>query len=954
MSRVSSRWTLASVVLTTAVLAACSSSPLRDGSTLDDLEPVAMPESGAQSAPAVSPEKLIQHYRAALEVETDPAARTRISHRLADLEMIVGEKQQAEADEAMPLKSDHYQNVISNYQALLAQSPGGAQSDQQLYQLSKAYDLAGQTDQSLATIAVLVAKHPGSPYVLEAQFRRGELQFARRNYADAQIAYDYVVVNGKNTSLYPNALYMQGWTRFKRNAYDGALESFTAVLDIVTDQKGTVTKAQQGLADDSMRIMSTIFSYEDNGKSIAELYRRIGTRAYEPQLYERLGDMLVEKERYRDAADTYRVYIDQYPNSGWAPRFHMRLIDALVAGKFPTLLLPEKQQFVARYGKRSEYWKNADPITRGFVAEHLKAHLDELARHYHASAQQAKREAPTAKDRPALEAKMAIDYRLAAGYYEEYIASFPDEKDTAERVFMMAEALYESRQFDKAIVAYERTAYEYKHPKFGADAGYSAILSYDAYVATLPSKSDNDKAKAAEWQKQKIDSELRYAGQYGTDARALPVLVHAADALLKLNELDAAIAAAQRIVRWQPAANAQQKLTAWLVVGHAQFDNKQYGDAQLAYREVLNLLPANDPRRNEITDRLAASTYKQGEQAVAAGKLDSAVDHFMQIGKLAPNSAIRANAEYDAGTYLLQMKQYDRAIAVLRDFRSRNPQNPLARDIPSKLIPAYEATGQTGMAAAEMLVLSQTAEDPEDRRNAMIAAAELYEKSGAAGKEKALEIYRNYIARYPEPFEEALEMRYKLAEVYRARNDKANQRQWLQQIIDADARAGAKRSPRSRYLAAQASTVFADEAREEFVRVKLTLPLPKSLTVKKAALDKALAAYKRTADYGVAEYATKAAYEIGEIYGQLSRDLMDSQRPSDLDELALEQYEVLLEEQADPFVQNAIKIHEANSQRSHNGIYDEWVKKSFDALATLMPARFKKPERIEQVGRRVY
>jgi len=945
---------LASVVLTTAVLAACSSTPLRDGSTLGDLKPAATTASGAQAAPTIAPEKLIEHYRAALAVEADPAVRSRISHRLADLEMIVGEKQQAEADEATALKPDHYDGIIANYQTLLAQNPDGAEADQNLYQLSKAYDLAGQTDESLATIAILVAKFPNSPYTLEAQFRRGELQFARRNYVEAQAAYDYVVANGKSSSLYPNALYMQGWTRFKRNAYDSALESFTAVLDFVTDKKGDVSKTQQGLADDSMRIMSTIFSYEENGKSIAELYGRVGKRAYEPQLYERLGDMLVEKERYRDAADSYRVFIEQYPNSPWAPRFHMRLIDALIAGKFPTLLLPEKQQFVARYGKRSEYWKNADPITRGFVAEHLKAHLDELARHHHATAQQAKRDLPAAKDKATVEAQMANNYRLAAGYYEEYIASFPDEKDTAERVFMMAEALYESRQFDKAIVAYERTAYEYKHPRYGADAGYSAILSYDAYVATLPNKSDSDKAKVAEWQKQKIDSELRYAGQYGSDARALPVLAHAADALLKLNELDGAIAAAQRIVRWQPPANAQQKLIAWLVIGHAQFDKKQYAEAQQAYREVLSLLPANDPRRNDITDRLAASTYKQGEQAVAAGQLDVAVNHFMQIGQLAPNSAIRANAEYDAGTYLLQMKQYDRAITVLRDFRTHYPQSPLTRDIPAKLIPAYEATGQTQMAGAEMLALSQTAQDPEERRSAMIAAAELYEKSGAAGKEKALEIYRNYISRYPEPFEEALEMRYKLAEVYRARNDKASQHYWLQQIIDADARAGAKRSNRSKFLAAQASSVFADEARDEFNKIKLTLPLPKSLVVKKAALDKALAAYKRTADYGVAEYATKAAYEIGEIYAQLSRDLLDSQRPSDLDELAMEQYDVLLEEQADPFEQNAIKIHEANSQRSRNGIYDEWVKKSFDALAKLMPARFKKPERIEQVGRRVY
>jgi hypothetical protein len=37
-------------------------------------------------------------------------------------------------------------------------------------------------------------------------------------------------------------------------------------------------------------------------------------------------------------------------------------------------------------------------------------------------------------------------------------------------------------------------------------------------------------------------------------------------------------------------------------------------------------------------------------------------------------------------------------------------------------------------------------------------------------------------------------------------------------------------------------------------------------------------------------------------------------------------------------------VHEGNVQRSWNGIYDEWVQKSFAALQQLLPARYKKPE----------
>ena len=43
-------------------------------------------------------------------------------------------------------------------------------------------------------------------------------------------------------------------------------------------------------------------------------------------------------------------------------------------------------------------------------------------------------------------------------------------------------------------------------------------------------------------------------------------------------------------------------------------------------------MPVGDPQRGEITERIASSIYKQGEQARAAGQLDVAVDHFLRVG----------------------------------------------------------------------------------------------------------------------------------------------------------------------------------------------------------------------------------------------------------------------------------------------------------------------------------
>ncbi len=69
---------------------------------------------------------------------------------------------------------------------------------------------------------------------------------------------------------------------------------------------------------------------------------------------------------------------------------------------------------------------------------------------------------------------------------------------------------------------------------------------------------------------------------------------------------------------------------------------------------------------------------------------------------------------------------------------------------------------------------------------------------------------------------------------------------------------------------------------------------------------------------------------------------MSSERPSNLTELELAQYDVLLEEQAYPFEEKAIDLHAANHQQIASGVYNDWVQKSMDALAALYPARYSR------------
>ncbi len=61
--------------------------------------------------------------------------------------------------------------------------------------------------------------------------------------------------------------------------------------------------------------------------------------------------------------------------------------------------------------------------------------------------------------------------------------------------------------------------------------------------------------------------------------------------------------------------------------------------------------------------------------------------------------------------------------------------------------------------------------------------------------------------------------------------------------------------------------------------------------------------------------------------------------------MELEQYNVLLEEQAFPFEEKAIDLHETNARRTAAGLYDSWVKSSLSELAKLKPVRYGEAER---------
>jgi cellulose synthase operon protein C len=879
--------------------------------------------------------KTMASYKRFLDLNAgDAALRAEALRRLGDLNLESSESERIER-ELVTNEGLRATEAIHLYTALLKTYPKYERNDSVLYQLARAYELNAQPDRALNSLDQLVAQYPTSHFIDEAQFRRGELLFSDKAYPKAQAAYEAVIKVGATSAFYNQSLYKHGWSLFKQGENERSLDSFAGVLDSVLTSKrepnalieiDTLSRANRELVEDTFRVMSITFSYLDGPKTIQDFVRHRKPRPYSYLLYARLGDLYMEKERYTDAADSYRAFVSQDRNNEKAPLLETQAIEAYQKGGFPQLVLQGKKEFVENYSFGTAYWQGRQPSSEPQVVAVLKTNLKDVAQYYHAQAQRT---------------KDVADYQEAAKWYRSYLRSWPDEPGSAVTNYLLADTLFESKQYLEAAQEYESTAYHYGDHDKAAAAGYAAIIAYGKQEDSL-----SGEAKATLHLKT-IDSSLKFAQTFPAHPESAQVLTKAATELYTAKDYLRAVAAAESLLAKQPPVDIAKQRIAWTVIGNSNFDQGVFDKAEAAYTHAQAVMPPNDPERSVIVERLAASIYKQGEQKSKSGDGAAAVDDFLRVAALAPTSKVRSSADFDAAALLVTQKQWDRAIPVLEGFRRNFPESPLQADVTRNLAVAYLAANKPAQAAVEFERISQSPkETPDVQREATLQAADLYDKAGNSAKSRVM--LEAFVKHFPQPLNPAMEARNKLSLIAVKSGDYSGRDFWLKDIIAADRSAGAARTDRSRALAAKATLTLAAPAREEFKNIKLVVPLKKSLAEKRKAMEAALKAYEAAADYQVAEVTTAATFESAELYRQLGKDLMSSERPKNLKKDELEQYDVLLEEQAFPFEEKAIKLHEVNVARTKDGTYDEWVQKSFAALAQLNPGRYGKVEIGEQ------
>src|SRR5688500_645734 len=550
----------------------------------------------------VKAQQAIEQYRRFLELESkNEKLRAEAMRRLGDLQVEVDEESRAGAEDFGGLQVNE---AVQLYEGLLNGYPNYERNDVVMYQLARAYEAQGQPEKALAVLDKLVTTYPNSQWVVESQFRRGEILFSSGRYREAEEAYTAVTLPGADSGFFDQGLYKLGWSLFKQSRGDESVSAFLRMLDRVLTDNGqlrdreSLTRPERELSDDAMRAIAITYSDLDGPESLDEALADRGDPVYAHQLYESLGNLYIEKERYQDAALAFEAFAKRRPESRFAPSLQMRTIEAYSKGGFASLVIEGKQAFVERYAFGSAFWRERTVADAPEVAAQLKSNQKDLAEYYYALAQ---------KD------KKPENYAAAARWYRAMLDSFPQDPESPGNRFTLGEVLFESGRFAEAAKEYETAAYDYPaHPKSAA-AGYAALVSYQKHEPSLQGQSK------ALWHQQGIESALMFATSFPEHPESARVQTKANEDLFALNDFERVIEVSTLILERSPPVDRKYQRTATTLLAHSLFDRGSFAEAEAAYVRVQGFLAANDADRSGIEERIAASIYKQAEAKRTAG-----------------------------------------------------------------------------------------------------------------------------------------------------------------------------------------------------------------------------------------------------------------------------------------------------------------------------------------------
>ena len=817
------------------------------------------------------------------------------------------------------LRSTEVWTKASNlYQIVLTSFPAYAKADEAGFYLAAVQSDLGDPGAAVQTRLGLVRTYPDSAFTPDTYILLGEQFFDDNEAFKALRAYQRATQYPEHDK-YSYALYMLAWSQYNVGDIDAGIDTLKRVVGLAR-----TTGDPLALEQDAVRDLVMFFTDNNDVDGAVAFFIRIGRKDLIPAILERGAGLLADHGQYADAVLLYRRLILEDPAAERAVDHHREIVKVYRRLDDHERYVAELDRFVADYGPGSAWrtGKEADLLAEadgqierairdgawsyhersrkltqsGREAGPFRAHAQHLyagwlstysdgihqyeVRHAYAELlydlalyqeaydqfRQLVSIDPAGKysEESARNAIFAADELGDLERYvdaaEQYAIHFPATKDTGNILYRSGHMLYEAGQYPRAADLFERVIRINPRTR---EAELAAELMMDVFVLQ------------ESWEELERRSRF-YFEMDGLGSRKFKDAAFAVYQNARLKRIETELsdhgAAADAFVAWVEEFPKAEKAAMALNNAAVYYDELERFDDALAVRHIL----VEDPRFGAQTpyyfDHLAALCFAYEQIAdfrTAASWYERLVGEF--AGAPGRQEAV-ADALHISAVFRDALGDWKASVALYQRFIDAYPADERIVDMRLTVGRIYEDQGKWERAAAvfedfyvanndlssEYLFFARIHHGRDLEQQGKISeAAEVYAKTA--------ELYRVHLASggsHGAHTEFAAESMYRLArEAY--------------DVYDAIALVG---------IEASMSKAEQDKLLNGLILDKMR------------GLSKLEKTYGEIVATGAGEWGIAAIVQMGQAHEEMSRSLVDSDRPTYLTEPQLVEYEDFLDQ----------------------------------------------------------
>ncbi len=742
-------------------------------------------------------------------------------------------------------------------------------------------------------------------------------------------------------------------------------------------------------------------------------FTQVGARDYEDDIFRALAEVLEGQAREDDAIEALEYYQDRWPLDPVNPELQLKVAELHVKKAMPDPEAAGRARTVLteRYNPDSAWWQanRADPDALAVAERFIEQSLADVAIEYHIRAQdtQVREDYQAASEKyreyltrfPFADDYYEIQWYLAdtlynAQRYEEALKEFGRLIEAEGHPYGEA-SLWMVVQVWRQVVVDTYGNYEdvpagaVLERKVQTPSGerevYMLTPEHVALIAAM------DAIKDVEFEDEGYSGALdeQRAQLHYIPAKILVKFGHFEEARPRLEVIidlfphkDEGAWAANELVGTYQVEGDYQKIRELT----SRFRRLQLGessgvidDSQATYETL----------EEQSAFKLAMGLAEQGDRAGAAEAFVAFMEEF-------PGSDNRNLALYNAANSFDLIGQKARALELFEQYLDEYPRDDRSKDLYYRIADTYSQVLDLETAIRYYEDLARYFPAHEDAANALFTASFL--RSGLGDYEGAARGYERYVSRYPDQpdvefvywmatkqwknvgqsqaeasfkkylqkfgginADHTLEARYYLA---RALEDRGRQKQadrlWVEFLETyKDLAAQGTVGPAARHLAAEIAFRDLWAAHEDL----LDTPYPRNQKDQEAVqgllagIEESITAIEAQSlaiinTYQDFEYSSAALFTMGASHWFYAKFLYDWPVPEDWSEELVDKYREILDGQAEPVKELAIKRLTSNLEKATGDkLSSEWIDKTVRLLHDISPSEYplEKPENVGTV-----